>query len=234
MLISEIYRSDQGEGILTGTPSVFVRTSGCNLRCDFCDTPFASWEPEGTQRSVDDIMAQVHSNKSTTDDGSKHVVVTGGEPMLPAEIVDLTNALHEDQWHITIETAGTIYRTVDCDLMSISPKMSNSTPPVERAGQWTEKHDRARYRPKIIQQLIEEHDYQIKFVVQTRGDMDEIFDFLDNVPSIKKEKVLLMPEGVSTAVLESKASWLEKICEDNGFRFCQRQHIFWYGNRRGT
>ena len=64
--------------------------------------------------------------------------------------------------------------------------------------------------------------------------MDEIFDFLDNLPSIKKEKVLLMPEGVSTAVLESKASWLEKICEDNGFRFCQRQHIFWYGNRRGT
>ena len=234
MLISEIYRSDQGEGILTGTSSVFVRTSGCNLRCDFCDTPFASWEPEGIQRSIDDIMAQVQSDAPLDHDGRQHVVVTGGEPMLPVDIVDLTSALHKAHWHITIETAGTIYRTVDCDLMSISPKMSNSTPPVKRAGQWTEKHERARYRPEIIRRLVDEHDYQLKFVVQTPDDMDEIFDFLDNVPSIEKAKVLLMPEGVSTAALEAKALWLKKICKDNGFRFCQRQHIFWYGNKRGT
>ena len=57
MLISEIFYSLQGEGELTGVPSVFVRTSGCNLRCTWCDTPYASWNPEGEQRSVEQIMA---------------------------------------------------------------------------------------------------------------------------------------------------------------------------------
>jgi len=132
MRISEIYRSDQGEGALTGTPSIFVRTSGCNLRCEFCDTPFASWEPEGPVLSVDEIMQQVLSIASN-DASLKHVVVTGGEPLLPLEMVSLCLRLKQHPFHITIETAGTIDREITCDLMSISPKMSNSTPSVDRA-----------------------------------------------------------------------------------------------------
>ena len=116
----------QGEGLLTGTPSVFVRASGCNLRCWFCDTPYASWTPEGEDLSVDEILAQVERHDC------RHVVITGGEPMLFAELIPLTAALRAAGRHITIETAGTLYLPVQCDLMSISPKLANSTPPPAR------------------------------------------------------------------------------------------------------
>ena len=75
MLISEIFHSLQGEGQLVGVSSVFVRTSGCNLRCNSCDTPYASWNPEGRQMEVTDILAEVEKYPA------RHVVLTGGEPM---------------------------------------------------------------------------------------------------------------------------------------------------------
>ena len=84
MLISEIFHSIQGEGVLTGVPSVFVRTSGCNLRCNWCDTPYASWNPEGKQLSVADIVAEV---KRFT--AARHVGLTGGEPMLAKDLPEL-------------------------------------------------------------------------------------------------------------------------------------------------
>ena len=71
-------------------PSVFVRTTGCNLRCWFCDTPFASWTPEGEDMSVDEILANVAQLDC------RHVVVTGGEPMLFAELIPLTAALRRE------------------------------------------------------------------------------------------------------------------------------------------
>lgn len=233
MRISEIYRSVQGEGTLTGTPSIFVRTSGCNLRCDFCDTPFASWEPEGPVLSVEEIMLQVLEIASA-DAGLKHVVLTGGEPMLPVEMVELCEKLKRHAFHITIETAGTVDRELACDLMSVSPKMSNSTPDISRAGQWAEKHEQTRRRPEVVAALIGRSDYQVKFVVKTPDDLPEILEFLKDVPAIENEKVLLMPEGVSTDSLLEKADWLETICERHGFKLCQREHIFWYGNQRGT
>ena len=122
MKIAEIYRSVQGEGLLTGVPSVFVRTSGCNLRCWFCDTPYASWRPEGGDMSTDEIVAQVEEWDT------QHVVVTGGEPMLFAELIPLCRRLREIGRHVTIETAGTLYLPVECDLMSISPKFARSAP----------------------------------------------------------------------------------------------------------
>jgi len=122
MKISEIFYSIQGEGMLAGVPSVFVRTSGCNLRCTWCDTPYASWKPEGDDLPLDAILSDVRLRRAT------HVVVTGGEPMIQDEIVRLTERLKELGLHITIETAGTVYQPVICDLMSISPKLANSTP----------------------------------------------------------------------------------------------------------
>jgi len=230
MLISEIYRSLQGEGLLTGTPSVFVRTSGCNLRCGFCDTPFASWEPVGEQMSVTEIVQRFQSNA----DGAKHVVVTGGEPMLPREIVELCSELHQSNFHITIETAGTIYRDLKCDLISISPKFSNSDPDENRAGEWRRKHQQARNRPEIVQQLISEHDYQLKFVVDVPTDIDEISSYVNQLTGVEPTQVLLMPQGIEQHELEARQVWLEPICLELGFKFCPRKHIEWYGNKRGT
>ena len=123
MLISEIFYSLQGEGELTGVPSVFVRTSGCNLRCNWCDTPYASWQPEGRQMTVSEIVAAVRLHPA------RHVVLTGGEPMIAKDIHALAAALKDLAYHITIETAATIAPAgIACDLASLSPKLKNSTP----------------------------------------------------------------------------------------------------------
>ena len=120
--ISEIFYSVQGEGILAGVPSVFVRVSGCNLRCSWCDTPYASWNPEGQERSVESIVETVRGF------GADYAVITGGEPMIFPDVVALSHGLTSSGMHITIETAGTVFQPVACDLMSISPKLGNSTP----------------------------------------------------------------------------------------------------------
>ena len=230
MLISEIYRSRQGEGFLAGTNSVFLRTSGCNLRCGFCDTPFASWNPEGDQLSIAEIIDQVQ----IVADGARHIVLTGGEPMLPREIDELCRQLQALKFHLTIETAGTIFRELACDLMSISPKLSNSDPEASRAGEWLEKHRARRHRPDVVGQLLERYEYQLKFVVDSPGDIDEIKDYLRELNSAKPERVLLMPQGTTTDQLERRAQWLIPVCEEHGFVYCPRRHIEWYGNKRGT
>src|ERR1043165_1078976 len=85
--IAELFYSIQGEGSLLGMPSVFIRTSGCNLRCSWCDTPYTSWNPEGVELSLEQIVQEVRAHPAT------HVVVTGGEPMIAPEIVPLTERL---------------------------------------------------------------------------------------------------------------------------------------------
>ncbi|MFH1265852.1 MAG: 7-carboxy-7-deazaguanine synthase QueE, partial [Planctomycetota bacterium] len=136
---------------MTGTESVFVRASGCNLRCGFCDTPYASWEPEGEDRSVEDILSRIEELDR------RHVVLTGGEPMLFSELIPLSAALRLSGCHLTIETAGTLYLPVECDLMSISPKLSNSTPPPEAGTRWIGRHQRSRHAPEVIRRLVAEY-----------------------------------------------------------------------------
>src|SRR6476659_6799914 len=141
MKISEIFYSIQGEGMLTGVPSVFVRTSGCNLRCVWCDTPYTSWQPEGSDMTVEDILEAIRVYPG------KHAVVTGGEPLIAPQIVEVTRGIKQLGLHITIETAGTVFHPVACDLMSISPKLENSTP---RDSQWARQHDRLRIQPDVL------------------------------------------------------------------------------------
>ena len=138
MKIAEIFYSLQGEGSLVGVPSVFVRTSGCNLRCTWCDTPYTSWRPEGGELTIAAIVERVSGFRA------QHVVVTGGEPMIAPEIGALTKSLKAAGLHITIETAGTVFVPVVCDLMSISPKLANSTPHAREEGRWAAQHDRMR------------------------------------------------------------------------------------------
>lgn len=223
MFIAEIFHSLQGEGSLIGVPSVFIRTSGCNLRCSWCDTPYTSWQPEGEQRSLDEILAQVAAFPA------RHIVVTGGEPMIAPEIVPLTERLRAHGLHITIETAGTVFAPVVCDLMSISPKLANSTP----AGSWAAQHERLRFQPGILRRLMEAYDYQLKFVVAEPGDFEEIQRMLDALPA-DRAKVILMPEGIEPSVLRERGAWLAEMAKREGFRFSPRLHIELWGNRRGV
>jgi 7-carboxy-7-deazaguanine synthase len=227
MKIAEIFHSIQGEGILAGVPSVFVRTSGCNLRCTWCDTPYTSWTPEGEELPLGTILAEVARC------GSAHVVVTGGEPMIASEVVALTSGLKDLNLHITIETAGTVYQPVKCDLMSISPKLANSTPHQRDGGRWAAQHDRLRQQPEGLKRLMAEYPYQLKFVVTAPEDLGEIEAILE-ATGAEQSRVILMPEGIDAATLSERARWLVEICKREGFRFGPRLHIDLYGNRRGV
>jgi 7-carboxy-7-deazaguanine synthase len=228
MRIAEIYKSIQGEGFLTGTASIFVRASGCNLRCWFCDTPYTSWQPEGDDLSVDEILRRAAAWDCS------HVVVTGGEPMLFAELIPLCAGFRAAGKHLTIETAGTLYLPLACDLMSISPKLANSRPSRELSPQWHERHERSRHVPAVMQQLVAEYPYQVKFVVGAVHDCDDVETYLAAFPQIDRDRVLLMPQGTEAALLARTAEWLEPYCQRRGLHFCPRKHIEWFGARRGT
>jgi 7-carboxy-7-deazaguanine synthase len=221
--IAEIFYSLQGEGSLVGVPSVFVRSSGCNLRCSWCDTPYTSWNPEGDDWPLERILAAVDAY------AARHVVVTGGEPMIAREIVDLTRGLRQRGRHITIETAGTVFAPVECDLMSISPKLANSTPP----GEWAVRHERLRIQPETLRRLMTAYEYQLKFVIAQPDDVAEALELLRALDA-DAGKVILMPEGVDAAVLRDRGVWLAEVCKREGFRFSPRLHVELYGNRRGT
>lgn len=207
-----------------GMPSVFVRTSGCNLRCSWCDTPYTSWTPEGEECPVDRILEIVLGYPS------KHVVVTGGEPMIAPRIAELTTALRNNGRVITIETAGTVYADVACDLMSISPKLSNSTPDDPR---WGPMHERNRYKPDVLRRLIANYAYQLKFVVASPSDIHEILAMVKEIQA-GAERVVLMPEGRSPEMLRERAQWVIPLCLEHGFRYSPRAHVDIWGDRRGV
>jgi 7-carboxy-7-deazaguanine synthase len=222
--ISEIFYSIQGEGMLVGVPSVFVRTSGCNLRCTWCDTPYTSWQPEGEERSLDSIVEEVNSY------GVPHVVITGGEPMIAPEIEELSARLTQ---HITVETAGTVDANVRCDLMSISPKLANSTPHARDNGRWADQHERLRYQPEILRRLTQLYPYQLKFVITDPSDLQQVNAIVSEIGA-SRSRVVLMPEGVESGILAERGRWLAEIAKQEGFRITPRLHIDLWGNRRGV
>ncbi|MBV8819069.1 MAG: 7-carboxy-7-deazaguanine synthase QueE [Acidobacteriaceae bacterium] len=226
MRISEVFYSVQGEGSLVGVPSVFVRTSGCNLRCTWCDTPYTSWQPDGSDRNVESLLQETLSH------GARHVVVTGGEPMIAPEVGALTRALRDAGLHITIETAGTVYTEVCCDLMSISPKLANSTPHARDGGRWAAQHQRLRYNPDVLRRLTRDFPYQLKFVVSAPSDLGEI-ERIGAERGAATESVILMPEGVDPQTLRQRSEWIVEVCKQHGWRFSPRLHVDIWGNRRG-
>ena len=236
--LSETFTSIQGEGKLAGVPSWFVRFSGCNLRCGWCDTPYASWSPEVTSRELEDVLGEARGNVARN---VRHAVVTGGEPMMFDAVEPLCRGLREMGMHVTIETAGTIARAPNalaCDLMSMSPKLSNSTPrggdPRDPGGVWRARHEQRRLNLEALQQLIRDFpSRQLKFVVSEPEQLNEIESLLARLHGWTNEDVLLMPEGVSVEALASRR-WLVEACTSRGWRFCPRLHIQLFGNKRGT
>jgi 7-carboxy-7-deazaguanine synthase len=224
MKIAEIFYSIQGEGILAGVPSVFIRTSGCNLRCTWCDTPYTSWHPEGREMTIAEIVAAARSYPAG------HAVITGGEPMIVEDVIGLSNQLG---MHVTVETAGTVFQPVKCDLMSISPKLANSTPRDRDGGRWAAQHDRLRYRPDVLRKLMGEYEHQLKFVVSAAGDLAEISSILEETKA-DRGRVVLMAEGTQAATIRERALWLAEICKREGFRYSPRLHIDLWGDRRGV
>lgn len=224
MKISEIFHSIQGEGVLAGVSSVFIRTSGCNLRCTWCDTPYTSWKPEGAERSVEEILQAIAGYPA------RHVVLTGGEPMLFEESVALTTRLRALGHHITIETAGTVFRPVACDLMSISPKLANSTPHQDPF--WSVQHDKLRLQPEVLRRLMGHCEYQLKFVVAAPEDLNEIHPIVASLGAAA-DRVLLMPEGRNAETLNERSVWIAEVCKQFGYRYSPRLHVLLWGDRRG-
>jgi 7-carboxy-7-deazaguanine synthase len=228
MKVSDLFFSVQGEGVLAGMPSAFVRTSGCNLRCRWCDTPYTSWAPDGDDLSIQQILDRL------CEFATRHVVVTGGEPLLASGIEELCRELRVRGYHITVETAATVFKPIACDLASLSPKLSNSTPHHIDGGRAAARHDSLRLRLDVVQAFIDHCDYQLKFVVDKPADVDEIQVILEDLELVDRTKVLLMPQGITREELVERGPWVAELCKKYGFRYCPRLHIELFGNRRGT
>ncbi len=228
MFLSEIFTSLQGEGRYAGHPSLFVRTSGCNLRCTWCDTPHTSWRSDGRAVDVESVLAETEVWRDV-----EHAVVTGGEPMLHPDLPRLVDGLGERGHLVTIETAATRFiEGLRPHLFSLSPKLSNSRPgPRHRAEQ--RLHDGNNRHDLIPRFLDAGCQVQVKYVVQGPGDLPEILEHVGRW-RIPRNLVYLMPEGVSREVLMERSRVVAGICRDEGFRFTGRLHIELWGNTRGT
>lgn len=230
--VSETFVSIQGEGKLTGVPSWFLRLAGCNLRCTWCDTPYASWKPESVKRTITEVLDEARAC------GVGHAVLTGGEPMIFPQLVPITHALHAAGVHITIETAGTVTLPgVRCHLMSLSPKLANSTPtgdPRDPTGAWAARHEQRRLNFDALNELVASSpDRQIKFVVASPADLPEIESVLARVRGWKPDDVVLMPEGV-TVPDPASVAWVVDACRQRGWRYGDRLHIRLFGDTMGT
>tara|TARA_R110002111_G_scaffold81481_4_gene128617 strand:- start:2621 stop:3331 length:711 start_codon:yes stop_codon:yes gene_type:complete len=230
--ISETFISIQGEGKHTGVPSWFCRLSGCNLRCTWCDTPYASWKPEHAKRTIESLIEEAKSS------GVQHAVLTGGEPMIFDQLVPLSNQLAELGFIITIETAGTVTLPgLSCHLMSLSPKLANSTPhndPRDPKGTWALRHEETRLNYNSINELIASTpDRQLKFVVKAPSDLVEIDAVLGELTGYQPRDIMLMPEGVAIPDRDS-IQWILDECIIRNWTYCPRLHITLFGDTRGT
>jgi 7-carboxy-7-deazaguanine synthase len=250
--INELFHSLQGEGKLAGVPSVFVRTSGCNLRCWFCDSYHTSWEPTGAWMELDAVVEEVAAFDAD------HVVLTGGEPLLHDASVELLDRLSAAGYHTTVETNGTIHREAPIDLASISPKLASSTPEKRDAdgggdpdqgsrrpdgkpvdADWAERHEGRRLDVEATARLVEKYDAQLKFVVTGPDDLPEIREVVERIRStadaaVRDDDVLLMPEGTTQEALDENREAVAELALSHGFRYTPRLHVDLWNDAPGT
>lgn len=225
MIVNEIFYSLQGEGRLAGVPSIFIRSAGCRLRCRWCDTKYAWDAQSGQELKPEQIFEQIR------DYPTSFAVITGGEPMEQPDIGDVAGLLHKNGYHVTVETAG-IDDAADMpvDLMSISPKLSNSTP---TNPEQAEQHEQNRYNADVLNRLIETYDYQLKFVVDSPRDLNEIAECLQQLKTVNPANVYLMPQATAPKEYLEKSRWLAEYCLQTGFAFSPRLQVMLWPGRRG-
>jgi 7-carboxy-7-deazaguanine synthase len=226
MRVSEIFYSLQGEGGLVGVPSIFIRLAGCPLRCRWCDTKYAWDEAAGTDYSVEQIL---HALEQWA---CEFAVVTGGEPMTNSGLPELVRRLKTSGKHVTIETAGIAYiPDMPCDLMSISPKLSNSTPAEAKAARL---HEDSRLDLAVLAELVANYAYQLKFVVDSEEDLDEIQQTVGQLPRVDRRNIMLMPQGETRDEVLARSPMVADMCKRSGFVFCQRLQCVLWDNARQT
>lgn len=229
--ICEIYPCLQGEGARAGVPSILIRTLGCNLRCSWCDTPYTSWKPENGRFSASDILPVLNAHPHI-----REVILTGGEPTLCAELEQILSLCSQHHKKITLETNGTRTLPVELmrsiDLVSLSPKLSNSTPVEPQTERL--RHEEERMSLAVIKEWMGcAVDYQLKFVVSDPKDLGEIEDIIRELQAPRR-KIYLMAEGKTEEELCRKRQWLADLCIQQGFCYTERLHIVIYGDKRGV
>lgn len=225
MKISEIFYSLQGEGKLAGMPSVFIRLAGCPLRCKWCDTKFAWYDSAGTDYSVQQIKQHIAQYPT------RHIVITGGEPVTNDTFGEFLNDLVEPDMHITIETSGIKFLAdLPCDLMSISPKLANSNPTDAKS---SAEHEKLRFNLQALQKLIDNYDYQLKFVIDKPAELDEVAQCLGKLENINPYKIYLMPQATEKDEYIEKSKMLAEFCKNTGFALSPRLQVLLWPNKRG-
>lgn len=240
--IVDLHTCIQGEGRCAGIPHILIRFTGCNLNCMFsewiCDTAYASWLPEHGKYSLQDIIDIVDENPQI-----KYALITGGEPTIHPELLkEVIGILKNYDFFVALETNGTKFVDCDLDLVTISPKLTNSIPVVgtmianeivqRLASQ--ENHDKQvnnRYKPDQLLQWMNHRSYQFKFVCTTDAQLREI-SAIQKELDIPRERIYLMPEGVTNEQLQRRRPWLIEQCIAYGYNYTDRLHIVAYDNKR--
>ncbi len=226
--LSEVFYSIQGEGPYAGLPCVFVRFSGCNLRCQWgenrCDTPYTSWEPEQNLVEMEEILDQIKSKG----EGCKDIVITGGEPTLQHDLPKLCETLRQDGYRLHIETNGTGKIPDTIDVIVCSPKLKDSIPSDPKL---SKLHEEKR---GVSRNLINGEDPRVylKFVVTESTDISELLSLTEDF-CCPPERTYLMPEALTAEDLESHAPYVWSLSLKHGFKYTSRLHIQHWDGERG-
>jgi 7-carboxy-7-deazaguanine synthase len=244
--IVELYRCVQSEGSRFGRPTIAVRTTGCTHRCWFgeggwCDSWYTSIHPEKGTFTFNDIINIYDENPHV-----KEMMLTGGSPTMHAALVnELTHFAHERGIIITIETEGSHFIPTDypIDLISLSPKFSNSVPRVgittpggkvvdER---FVTQHNKFRLHYENIQKTLDYHkDYHYKPVWDgTDEGLAEIEEFRVKM-DIPKDKTYIMPAGDTRETLIEMYPKVFELCAEKGYNMTGRDHIIAFDTERGV
>lgn len=217
--VSEIFCSLQGEGLLLGVVSSFVRLAGCSAGCPWCDTPHAQERRRGVPMTAAEILTDLARHET------RHVVVTGGEPLEAEGLGALLAALAEQAYHVTVETAGRSYQPLACDLVSMSPKLAHAHP--------DRPPPQIVTRRAVLQQYMDNHDYQFKFVVAAPEHVDEADSLVAGLRRLDRQRVMLMPLAATKHEYRRVAPLVAQWCLERGYRFCPRLQVELWGRRRG-